>query len=157
MKLSTPVLNEIKPNLNVTPNLISITLIDVCSSVKDSLVGRSHVIQCKKGKAKKNKKNIEDKKEQPYLDGEVIRGMLNKFLFEKKMPREKLTQILGITTKELDVLLLKGNEDLTLIAKINLPIIKLYCETDFYSKDKSNDEKIEQKNNTIPVIKNNEL
>ena len=47
-----------------------------------------------------------------------------------KSTKEKLTKALEITVSELD-LLLKNESSLGLIQKINLPLIRLYCETKF--------------------------
>lgn len=62
-----------------------------------------------------------------YLSIEVIQKMLNKFLTEKNISKEKLAEALGISIKELDDL--RGNQNTSLISKINLPLIELYCET----------------------------
>ena len=64
-----------------------------------------------------------------YLKIEVIRTMISKFLIEKKMSKENLAEILDISINELDELL--SNTDISLIPKISLPLVKLYCETKF--------------------------
>src|SRR3990172_6153541 len=60
----------------------------------------------------------------------VIRAMLKKFLDEKKMAKEALASVLKITEEELEQLLFYKTV-LKLKQKINLPLIKLFCETKF--------------------------
>ncbi len=80
-----------------------------------------------------NKKpNLEQKDAQnidAYLNVETIQKILNKFLIEKKMSKEKLAESLEISTNELETFL--SNKNISLIPKINLPLVKLYCETKF--------------------------
>ena len=63
-----------------------------------------------------------------YLKIEVIQKMLNRFLVEKQMPKEELASDLGITVKSLEQLF-SQEDNSNLIRKINLPLVKLYCET----------------------------
>ena len=84
-----------------------------------------------------NTKNLTDKPKQKrinrtedYLKMGVIRAMLKKFLDEKKMAKENLANALGITEDELDRLLFYKTV-LKIKQKINLPLIKLFCETKF--------------------------
>ncbi|OGT07882.1 MAG: hypothetical protein A2V89_01030 [Gammaproteobacteria bacterium RBG_16_37_9] len=63
-----------------------------------------------------------------YLKIEVIQKMLNRFLVEKQMPKEELASALGITVKSLEQLF-SQEDNSNLIRKINLPLVKLYCET----------------------------
>ncbi len=58
----------------------------------------------------------------------TIRKIIRRFLVEKKMPKEKLIETLGITIENLE-LLFSQKIPPELILKINLPLIKLYCET----------------------------
>jgi hypothetical protein len=46
------------------------------------------------------------------------------------MPKAELAELLGITMKDLEALLYKKTV-LALIYKVNLPLIKLFCETKF--------------------------
>ena len=73
-------------------------------------------------------------KDAGYLEIKTIQKMLNRFLLEKRMSQEALAHKLDTTTQELGQLLLSKETCAisvlrTLIAKINLPLIKLYCET----------------------------
>ena len=68
------------------------------------------------------------KKTDGYLKIAVIRIMLKKFLNEKKMAKENLANALGITEEELDQLLFYKLVS-KIKQKVNLPLIKLYCET----------------------------
>jgi len=65
-----------------------------------------------------------------YLSIVVIRKILEKLLVEKKMAKESLIKALGITGEELDKLLFYKSIS-KLVEKINLPLIKLFCETKF--------------------------
>ena len=67
-----------------------------------------------------------------YLSLERIIEILNKFLNEKGMPKEKLARLLEISQEELDSFLNK-QASILLIQKVNLPLIKLVCETKFNS------------------------
>jgi hypothetical protein len=78
------------------------------------------------------KPNLEQKYAQnvsPYLHIEIIQKIINKFLIEKKMSKEELAMALEVSIDKLEGLL--NNTYLSLIPKINLPLIKLYCETKF--------------------------
>jgi hypothetical protein len=68
------------------------------------------------------------------LSDKTIQGIIQRFLLEKKTPKEKLAKSLGIKTADLEKLLLKKGT-LKLVAKINLPLIKLYCRTQWVRKD----------------------
>ena len=73
-------------------------------------------------------------KNSQYLEIKVIRKMLNRFLSEKKMKCEELAKALHITAEELNQLLFLEETLISkdLIAKVNLPLIQLYCETRWY-------------------------
>lgn len=63
----------------------------------------------------------------------TIQGMIRRLLIENKMPKEKLAKILAIRKKQLEYFAAKqGSEKLR--AKINLPLIKLYCKTRWKQK-----------------------
>lgn len=65
-----------------------------------------------------------------YLRLETIRKILNKFFIEKKATEENILKTLNLTHDELE-LILNNKVPQKLIAKINLPLIKLLCETKF--------------------------
>lgn len=66
----------------------------------------------------------------PKLDN--IFGMLHRLLDEKKILRKKLARYLDITAEELEMLLsCKREFVLMLLPKISLPLIKLYCKSNF--------------------------
>ena len=75
-----------------------------------------------KAKLSKNKAN--------YLSVETIRKMILRFLSEKQIPKQKLAAALGITEKSLLRICL-SRFSVALIAKINLPLVRLYCKTKF--------------------------
>ncbi|CAL7960809.1 hypothetical protein GAMM_170093 [Gammaproteobacteria bacterium] len=79
---------------------------------------------------KTNLKRRRLKKRNEYLHRETMRKMIWRILTEKHMPEEKLAHALGITIKSLKQFCSK-NCPLTLVPKINLPLIKLYCVTKF--------------------------
>ena len=63
----------------------------------------------------------------------TIQGMIRRLLVENKMPKEELAKILAIRKKQVDYFAAKqGSEKLR--AKINLPLIKLYCKTRWKQK-----------------------
>jgi|GEM_PF-3855417 hypothetical protein len=63
----------------------------------------------------------------------TIQGMIRRLLIENKMPKEELAKILAIRKKQLEYFAAKqGSEKLR--AKINLPLIKLYCKTRWKQK-----------------------
>ncbi len=74
------------------------------------------------------------------LDIAKIRKILNKFLVEKKLSKATLAERLGIATNELTALLYKKNVT-PLIYKVNLPLIKLFCETKFSNSNNQQEEK----------------
>lgn len=59
-----------------------------------------------------------------------IQKIIQQFISEKKATKLTLANTLDITTKEVELLLMKKGS-LKLISKINLPLIKLYCSTKF--------------------------
>ena len=63
-----------------------------------------------------------------YLNTKTTKKMIQRFLIEKKMPKEELVEILGITTENLEQLFSQEAAP-ELLSKINLPIISLYCKT----------------------------
>ena len=72
-------------------------------------------------------------KQQQYLGPKIIKKMLSRFLLEKKMTKESLANSMYLNINELDRLL--SNEDIStvtrLITRVNLPLIRLYCETNW--------------------------
>ncbi len=73
-------------------------------------------------------KTITQENDVTYLSIETIQEIFNKFLVEKNMTKEKLAQEIAITVEELEQLLCNENTSL-LTHKVNLPLIKFYCET----------------------------
>lgn len=65
-----------------------------------------------------------------HLNIETIRKMIQCFLIEKQIPKQKLAKSLGITVKNL-LQLSSPKAAPALIPKINLPLVKLYCSTKF--------------------------
>lgn len=63
-----------------------------------------------------------------YLSIETIQKILTRFLVEKNMPKEELAKKIFVTIEELERLLCGKNVS-ELIPKVNLPLIKFYCET----------------------------
>jgi DNA-binding Xre family transcriptional regulator len=66
-----------------------------------------------------------------YLRIEVIQKMISRFLIEKKMPKQNLAEALGITIRSLNQLCSRKAPQ-ALILKVNLSLIKLYCEAKFW-------------------------
>ncbi|EKE01328.1 MAG: hypothetical protein ACD_21C00158G0004 [uncultured bacterium] len=62
------------------------------------------------------------------LGEKTIQEMIQRFLVEKKMSKEKLAKSLGIKTRDLELLVLR-KALLKTITKINLPLIRMYCRT----------------------------
>lgn len=58
----------------------------------------------------------------------VVQKMIQRFLTEKEMSEARLSELLGITIEELSLVFSQENLS-NLIPKINLPLIRLYCET----------------------------
>ena len=81
---------------------------------------------------KANLKRKHPKKISPYLSIETIQKILHRFLIEKKISKEELAKALKITINNLESLFCK--QSLYLIPKVNLPLIRLYCETKFETK-----------------------
>ena len=68
------------------------------------------------------------KKNSTYLSMNTMQKMVQRFLTEKKMSKEKLARALAITVEDLERIFSQG--DLSrLIPKVNLPLIRLYCKT----------------------------
>ena len=59
---------------------------------------------------------------------DTIKKMVQRFLLEKRMTKERLADILGVTIKGLEQLFSQKTTS-GLISKIELPLIKLYCKT----------------------------
>lgn len=72
----------------------------------------------------------DDNKSGLYLRIETIIKMLNKFLVEKRIPKEMLARSLEIGEEELGTILNK-QASISLMQKVNLPLIKLFCATRF--------------------------
>ena len=66
-----------------------------------------------------------------YLKKEVIYKIINKFLIEKNIPKKNLAAALAISPKTLERFLSQQKVSFSLIAKVNLPLIKLFCKTKF--------------------------
>ena len=64
------------------------------------------------------------------LSVEVVRKMLEKFLYEKRILQERLAQVLEVRAKDLENIF-SQDVNIETVQKINLPLIKLYCETKF--------------------------
>lgn len=70
-----------------------------------------------------------------YLKIEAVQRILTKIIYEKKLSEEQLASRLGINSKSiLDLINGKGEQ---IIPEINLALVKLYCEIDFYDKFRS--------------------
>ncbi len=78
--------------------------------------------------------SIDLEKGRTFLKIDRVQEMLYKFLSEKKMESEKLAEMLQITTEELESLLSQEKVNVELVNKINLPLIKLYCATNWLQK-----------------------
>ncbi len=68
-----------------------------------------------------------------YLNLKTIQEILHKFLIEKNMSKENLAEILGLKINELEMII-NNQASSELIIKVNLPLIKLFCETGFNSQ-----------------------
>lgn len=66
--------------------------------------------------------------EDAYLCKEAIQKMVLQLLSGNNMTKEELAKLLGITLQDL-ILLCSKDASLTLLQKVNLPLIKLYCKT----------------------------
>lgn len=101
---------------------------------KNTNIKKTADIAHQKEKSVKNKnKKVNSEQEHvknanKYLDIKIIRQMLTRFLAKKQMPKEILADELGVTVEELEQLF-AHTVSLELIHKVNLPLIKLYCET----------------------------
>jgi hypothetical protein len=62
------------------------------------------------------------------LSASTAQKMLQRFLVEEKTPKEKLAKVLGIKNSDLEKLLMKKGS-LKLMVRINLPLIRVYCRT----------------------------
>lgn len=69
------------------------------------------------------------KREKGYLmSRSTAQRMIQRLLVENKMPKEKLAKILAVRKKQVEYFAArKGSEKIR--AKINLPLIQLYCKT----------------------------
>ena len=106
--------------------------INVTSSMRQNCILPTKDISSQKTFTKedaaKDDSNVNlNKKNNTYLKAETIRKMILRLLIEKKMPKERLAEILKITVNNLE-LIISQDTDLR-ISEINLPLIKLYCET----------------------------
>jgi hypothetical protein len=70
------------------------------------------------------------KKKNEYLHKETLQQMIYRILVESRMSEEKLAHALGITIKKLKRFCSQHSSKI-LISQINLPLIKLYCATEF--------------------------
>ena len=68
------------------------------------------------------------------LNINTIQKIIQRFLLEKKLSKSSLAAILDITTKELELLILK-QDSLKIVTKINLSLIELYCRTNWNNKN----------------------
>ena len=88
---------------------------------------------------KKMRMSVDCVKQNKYfLSGSTIQGMIRRLLIEKKMPKEKLAKMLAVKTKEIECVVAKRGSK-KLIAKINLPLIKIYCKTRWQQKQITRD------------------
>ena len=106
----------------------------------------SYVIDCQKknqfATEKQNpcleiEKGYSENKNQ-YLSVDVIQKMIMRLLTEKQIPEEKLAEHLGITAESL-LKLCSCRASTRLIIQINLPLIKLYCKTNFNNQKEKTD------------------
>lgn len=81
-----------------------------------------------------NLKSKFSKSKADYLSVETVRKMIERFLTEKKIPEQKLAESLGIPVKSL-LQLCSSQFPSSLIPRINLHLIKLYCETNFNNQE----------------------
>ena len=65
-----------------------------------------------------------------YLNVENAHQMVRRFLNEKGMSKEELAGLLDVRVKSLDQLF-SENIPAGLMSKINLPLVKLYCNTEW--------------------------
>ena len=72
-----------------------------------------------------------------YLSMEVTKKILTKLVMKNKLSKEELANKLQVTTTSLSNLMNGGSA--YLIPKINLELVKIYCETDFYNNLKKNE------------------
>lgn len=68
------------------------------------------------------------KRNVPYLSITAMQKIILRFLIEKKMTKKELATVLGITVRSLDQLF-SSKVSSSLISKINLPLVNLYCST----------------------------
>ncbi len=66
-----------------------------------------------------------------YLTIGTIRKIIRRFLIEKGMIAAQLAEILEIGKKDFERLMFQDDLPPTLIPRVNLPLIRLYCETKF--------------------------
>ena len=90
---------------------------------------------------KKSKKNYKTrpiatkkpyKRRETYLNIATIRKMISHLATQTVLSEKELTETLGITIKNLKRLFGK-RPPIGLIARVNLPLIRLYCKTQFKS------------------------
>lgn len=62
------------------------------------------------------------------LHADTTRKMLNRFLTEKRVSKEELSKILGVSAKEIEQFFICEASS-ELISRVSLPLAKLYCET----------------------------
>lgn len=79
-----------------------------------------------------NSKHKRSKKRSEHLHIETIRKMIWRVLTGRHLSEESLAHALGVTVKSLKQLY-SEDPPLPLAAKINLPLIKLYCATKFHN------------------------
>jgi hypothetical protein len=95
-----------------------------------TLLGNRNLSACKNKRI--GLKQSDDKKHDIYLNTETISKMVLRLLVETQMLEEELAKVLGIDVRNLKQLCsLEATQ--ALIAKINLPLIRLYCKADFKS------------------------
>lgn len=88
-------------------------------------------LQC--GKKKQISEICAKRKKGFLMSRSTAQGMIQRLLIENKMPKEKLAEILAIRKKQVEYFAAKqGSEKLR--AKINLPLIQLYCNTRWKQK-----------------------
>ena len=104
------------------------TVHDIYTSVDNGHVkNKSSKVQNTKSESNLN----QFKRTDIYLKIDVIRKIIDRFLVEKKMSKESLAAALEIRLIDLERIIFHKEIPSTLIPKVNLPLIKLYCETKF--------------------------
>jgi hypothetical protein len=86
------------------------------------------------GLAAAKRHNRYGKSQQYLLTREVVKKMINRLLVEKQMPIKRLAKALAVSISDVESLGCSEEAYLQLIGKINLPLIRLYCQTKWKNK-----------------------